>query len=126
MAKVVRVFSLYYNKAKIANAFSNELTDDPARTKFFDSEGYAGHSHGAVTGTLKIDYIIPVDGQGMLTMVEDCLAQNDVEIGIAVGGNFRSAVMAITKNNMKSDVEKGMATGGLEFEGGAPSVQAFV
>ena len=88
------------------------------------AEGYYAHSKGAVVTSLSINVVVPVVGV-TFSMVEDCLAQNDIVIGIPVNGKTHTMVMAITENSMKSNVEKGTVEGTLTLEGGVPDVASI-
>lgn len=118
---VVRAFPVFYQGRKIATAYENDYRITTGRTRLFGAEGYLTHSKGAVVTSLSINLVIPVTGEAPETVL-DALNQDDVTIGIPVGGKVHTVVMAITEKDMKSNTERGTVEGTMTLEGGVPNV----
>lgn len=123
---VIRAFPVYYRNQKIATAYDNGMDIKPNRQASFGAEGYLAHTRGAIVTSVTVQYMIPVSGVG-LPFLQDCIDQNDVTLGIPVGGDksnkFVQLEAAITGNQMKANTETGRCEGTMTFEGGKPSLQ---
>lgn len=116
---VVRSFPVFYNGKKVAEAFSNDADVNPNRNPAFGAEGLLAHTKGTVLSTLSFQYVIPVAGTS-LNFLQDTVFQNDIEIGLPVGGIYVAVTMAITNCKMTSNVETGKCEGNLTLSGGKP------
>lgn len=117
----IRYFPIFYGNKKVAEGFENDETIDPHRQAMFGADGYFGHTRGAVTTAISLKLVVPVAGVS-IKMVQDCISQNDIDIGIPVNGQFQRVTMAITKNTMTANSETGVCTGTLDLEGGKPDL----
>lgn len=120
---VVRAFPVYWKNRIIAEAYENEYSLKLGRTRLFAQKGYFAHSKGAVITDLTITHVLPQVGTE-LPLLEQILAQDDIKIGIPVGGKVHRVTMAAVENTMKSNTEKGTCEGVLKLEGGKPSLSA--
>lgn len=118
---IVRAAALFYNSRLVAECYSGDQAVDPRRQALFGAQGYLTHSRGAVTGSIQIEYIVPVGGTTP-DMLADTLAQNDVETAVPIDGVLVTATAAITQNTMKWNTETGRCEGTLRLEYGPPTV----
>ena len=121
---IVRSFPVYYGGRKVAEAFESTYGLNPNRKPLFGSEGYYAHSKGSPMTELHIQSVQPVKGMSV-SLVTDCLAQNDVDIGIPIDAGYHVVTMAITKGQLVGKTEDGTLIGSWSLEGGPPQIQAF-
>lgn len=116
---IIRAFPLSLNGKKIAEvsdgSYDIESGDEPQIT----TEGYAGHSDGAVTTTATFNCVIPVIGM-QVTIDDVILNKRYVTLGILANGKIQQVDGRITSGNYTWDHKSGKAMGAFKFFGGSP------
>lgn len=118
----VRAFAIYFGSKKAFTCNQQSISIPTGRTAVFGQEGYLAHSKGAVQIRLQLTEITPVGGSDLADLRAKAIAQENVTLGLLVGGKLMTAEFAITNLEFTSNTETGVATGTGTFEGGVPKL----
>ena len=118
---VVRAAQVFYKNKKVAEMNEGSLEFAAGRTMLFGSEGYLCHSKGAGTSRGSFKVVRPQAGVS-ISDVQDCLAQNDVDIMIVADGKRYRQTMAVTSVAMSWNTQSGVFEGTISIEGGPMKV----
>lgn len=118
---IIRPFPVYYKNKKVAEIASGSYDIAPGDEAQIGTDGYLGHSDGAVLTKIDAEVIVPVKGLGV-TILADMLAKKYVSVGIFADGKSHQMDMRITHAGYSWDSKSGKATGKFTFEGGAPDL----
>lgn len=117
---VIRAIPLYIDGKKVAEVSEGEYDLKSGDEAQIATDGYIGHSDGAMTVSIAPTCIVPVVGMG--TAVEDALfAKKYVTAGLLVNGKFHQVDCRVVGVGYSWDWKSGKCTGKFSLEGGVPT-----
>jgi hypothetical protein len=118
---VIRNAPVFFKSKKIAEIETASYEVNSGDEAQIGTDGYLGHSQGAITTKLDCNVIVPVAGL-KTTMMDALLRKLDVNIGAFVDGKLHQFDARCTTARFDSDSRAGKLTGTFTFEGGEPRV----
>ena len=117
--RVIRNAPIYFKGKKIAEIETASYEINSGDEAQIGTDGYLGHSKGAITSKFDANVIVPVAGLGV-TVTDALLRKEDVNIGFFADGKMHQAECRTTTARFDSDSRAGKLTGTFSFEGGKP------
>lgn len=118
---VIRNAPIFFKGKKIAEIETGSMEINSGDEAQIGTDGYLGHSKGAITSKIDCNVIVPVAGLGV-TMTDALLNKRDVVVGMFYDGKLFQAEMRCTTMKGDTDSKAGKLTGTYTFEGGKPEV----
>lgn len=118
---IIRALPMLLDGKKVAEVSDGSYDIESGDEPHIATEGYMGHSDGAVMVSATFNCVIPVKG---MQVIVDSLILNKkyVTLGIPVNGKFHQVDGRITSGNYAWDFKSGSCKGTFKFSGGAPDL----
>lgn len=116
-----RAVPLYINGKKVAEVTKGKLSLASGDEMQIGTDGYLGHSDGAMTSKLNPTCIIPVGGMTTTALRDALFNKKYLTAGLPVDGKFMQVDMRVVSGDFDWDWKTGTITGDYSLEGGEPT-----